>query len=594
MSDAASSSSAYSLPAAIPTYYPPLPSDHPPIPAHAHKAGKCPFSAKYEYCPPQEGDIRSPCPALNTMANHGYINRDGKNLTANGLVRGLMACYNLTLPLAIVLSYGGFVLIHKYNLFQTITLHDVAKHGYVEHDASLVHRDVKEGVDEKVEVMKKRFWGLLGEKKAERFYASIDINEGWVEELVRDARIDQEDHKADLYPFGRSPSSTLETRAQTAPAVVSPVPSSSPIRTAPPPLSIQPPTPHIDGLPTTLTSVIQTSPSGGQEVSYVPQHSRGTSAGTATPSTAADSLFSTSGQSTSTAATSPSSSPVSSKFKGARRTIVGSNEATTSARSSPSPDIPDIPEHGEYTEELVESPTTASRRNTFPTSHTSTSINLTPSQSFYATNYMTPKSMNRILLSPRALARSRVRREYESWEDSGKTKKIDDLHAEIARGEMAIVLGMWGVELPEVEKDSENFPGEGDVLGGDKKSSTKRKQETRKGVPIEWLREWIAHERLPGGWRKMKKQGLLSTIKINKEIKKGMEALRGQGVGVLPADIPSSTSGNTLGASPSARLGEVPEKEKVAVEQPSADVEDEKEKEVEMISYRGWRTGGEF
>lgn len=59
----------------FPTYYPPLPSDHPPLPPHSHadNSKKCPFAATHEFCPPQEGDVRSPCPALNTMANHGYM-----------------------------------------------------------------------------------------------------------------------------------------------------------------------------------------------------------------------------------------------------------------------------------------------------------------------------------------------------------------------------------------------------------------------------------------------------------------------------------------------------------------------------------------
>lgn len=32
------------------------------------------------YAPRQPTDIRSPCPAINTLANHGYIHRDGRNV----------------------------------------------------------------------------------------------------------------------------------------------------------------------------------------------------------------------------------------------------------------------------------------------------------------------------------------------------------------------------------------------------------------------------------------------------------------------------------------------------------------------------------
>ncbi|KAJ5463286.1 hypothetical protein N7475_008230 [Penicillium sp. IBT 31633x] len=40
---------------------------------------------KGEYCPAASEDLRSPCPALNSLANHGLIPRDGRNITADQL-----------------------------------------------------------------------------------------------------------------------------------------------------------------------------------------------------------------------------------------------------------------------------------------------------------------------------------------------------------------------------------------------------------------------------------------------------------------------------------------------------------------------------
>jgi peroxiredoxin len=40
---------------------------------------------KGEYRPAASGDLRSPCPALNSLANHGLIPRDGRNITADQL-----------------------------------------------------------------------------------------------------------------------------------------------------------------------------------------------------------------------------------------------------------------------------------------------------------------------------------------------------------------------------------------------------------------------------------------------------------------------------------------------------------------------------
>jgi len=49
-----------------------IPESHPSV--HEHKGKTCPVTGQsHEFCPPQQGDSRSPCPALNAMANHGYM-----------------------------------------------------------------------------------------------------------------------------------------------------------------------------------------------------------------------------------------------------------------------------------------------------------------------------------------------------------------------------------------------------------------------------------------------------------------------------------------------------------------------------------------
>ncbi|KAG5634623.1 hypothetical protein H0H81_001363 [Sphagnurus paluster] len=68
--------------------------------------------------------------------------RDGKNLGVFQLVAGLKAGYNLSTPLAYFLAIGGFVLLHRLRKFD---LHYIGRHGYVEHDASLVHHNTPAG-----------------------------------------------------------------------------------------------------------------------------------------------------------------------------------------------------------------------------------------------------------------------------------------------------------------------------------------------------------------------------------------------------------------------------------------------------------------
>ncbi|KAJ6450122.1 Chloroperoxidase [Mycena vitilis] len=118
-----------------------LPASHPEVDA---KSGKtCPVTGEsHDFQPPAEGDSRSVCPALNTMANHGYIRRDGKNLSMLAVYRGLKACYGLSSPLAAVLVTGGWLLIKRIG---RISLFDIGLHNGVEHDASVVHLDTPPG-----------------------------------------------------------------------------------------------------------------------------------------------------------------------------------------------------------------------------------------------------------------------------------------------------------------------------------------------------------------------------------------------------------------------------------------------------------------
>ncbi|KAG6848821.1 hypothetical protein H0H93_013732 [Arthromyces matolae] len=96
----------------------------------------------------------------------------------------------------------------------------------------------------------------------------------------------------------------------------------------------------------------------------------------------------------------------------------------------------------------------------------------------------------RILMNATDVARARVRREKES-------PRLDSIHAEIARGEMAIILGVLEA------REGKNV-----------------------GVPVEWLREWIGHERLPKDWKPTHVEGFFDVVKRAKAILVAMKALR--------------------------------------------------------------------
>lgn len=93
------------------------------------------------------------------------------------------------------------------------------------------------------------------------------------------------------------------------------------------------------------------------------------------------------------------------------------------------------------------------------------------------------------------IARARVRREKESKE-CGKVS-LDKVHAEIARGEMALVLDLFGEPREDGELE----------------------------IGLDLLRKWFLEERLPDGWVPQKKLGLFATIRTAGELRTSMQEL---------------------------------------------------------------------
>ncbi|KAJ3973570.1 Cloroperoxidase [Lentinula raphanica] len=107
--------------------------------------------------PTPQIDSRAPCPGLNTLANHGYIPRSGRNISFVLLVRAITEVYNVSFPLALMLTVPGFLLYAQFQLHwksiglwsipvlsYTLTLSSLASFGpglKIAHRASLVHPD---------------------------------------------------------------------------------------------------------------------------------------------------------------------------------------------------------------------------------------------------------------------------------------------------------------------------------------------------------------------------------------------------------------------------------------------------------------------
>ncbi|KAF9476626.1 hypothetical protein BDN70DRAFT_157817 [Pholiota conissans] len=67
----------------------------------------------HEYQRAPSGASRSPCPALNTLANHGFIRRAGSDLKFFDLLRAIVLVYNLSYPLSFLLTAGAFITCGK-------------------------------------------------------------------------------------------------------------------------------------------------------------------------------------------------------------------------------------------------------------------------------------------------------------------------------------------------------------------------------------------------------------------------------------------------------------------------------------------------
>ncbi|KAI1063581.1 hypothetical protein LB506_005869 [Fusarium annulatum] len=94
-----------------------------------------------EWIAPTPDASRGPCPGLNTLANHGYIPRDGKNITLDILKDGMLTGYNIENLDAVILFTQAIKTSPKYPNTRSFDLADLGRHNILEHDISLSRSD---------------------------------------------------------------------------------------------------------------------------------------------------------------------------------------------------------------------------------------------------------------------------------------------------------------------------------------------------------------------------------------------------------------------------------------------------------------------
>ncbi|KAF4986383.1 hypothetical protein FDECE_15988 [Fusarium decemcellulare] len=91
---------------------------------------------------PGEDDLRSPCPFMNTLANHEFVPHDGRNVTRAPFITSIQEALGIYEPLATQIFDMALVANPTPNAttFDLDMLHKT--HGRIEHDGSLSRRDV--------------------------------------------------------------------------------------------------------------------------------------------------------------------------------------------------------------------------------------------------------------------------------------------------------------------------------------------------------------------------------------------------------------------------------------------------------------------
>ncbi|EAW14884.1 putative peroxidase [Aspergillus clavatus NRRL 1] len=147
---------------------------------------------KGEYHPAGPDDLRSPCPVLNSLANHGIIARDGRNITAAEL-KSAVRYLGLGIDVATVLVNGSFQ-VHSDDPKKTgdgarlglrdrdqvnkdgvpvLNLDQVGRPHATEHDVSITRQDRALGDCIRADpVLLKRF---LAAPRADQGYSASDL-----------------------------------------------------------------------------------------------------------------------------------------------------------------------------------------------------------------------------------------------------------------------------------------------------------------------------------------------------------------------------------------------------------------------------------
>ncbi|KAJ6551184.1 Cloroperoxidase [Mycena capillaripes] len=92
----------------------------------------------HQWIAPTATDVRSPCPGLNTLANHGYLPRNGRNISIPTILQAAFDEFNIGPDLIIQAAKFGLL---SGDAHVTLDLDALKLHNLIEHDASISRSD---------------------------------------------------------------------------------------------------------------------------------------------------------------------------------------------------------------------------------------------------------------------------------------------------------------------------------------------------------------------------------------------------------------------------------------------------------------------
>ncbi|KAK7953489.1 Cloroperoxidase [Apiospora saccharicola] len=100
------------------------------------------------WAPPGPGDVRGPCPMLNSLANHAYLPHDGKNINVAITKKALADALNIDEELGQFL-FDNAITTNPAPNATAYSLADLSRHNVLEHDASFSRQDAYFGPPDK-------------------------------------------------------------------------------------------------------------------------------------------------------------------------------------------------------------------------------------------------------------------------------------------------------------------------------------------------------------------------------------------------------------------------------------------------------------